>query len=392
MGRFDRFSRTRGQRPVTSTLSLFDSPIGTTTNNLVCAAGLVSGTAAGILILLTFLPGAPKLPVGTFAPCFALAFPLVLWAVIVMNTLVGWERMRKGLPRRLSRRIAFASSPFADLPEGFLRVRDKVAMGLGLAIGFFAASSAPMNSAAPPNRGFLGVSFAFTTIATVIALAEHRRRSSLHLQGVLGWPQPPVSAPRLARSRSLIVWLLVTGAGLAAVGGTVSVLRSNDYQYREARLVSDGTTTVTLPGGDDVIFVGNLLESAMPPFDPAQVIVVAIGTRTRVPTRWDPSSDHNSPDGIASLGLISFTAPRNGRYRITVTGPRGLTLFVARNPGAEARLLAGWIALLIVGLGILVFGIVCFMIRVSWRYRVVRLPGGGKPRTVEEWMSQGDAR
>jgi len=120
--------------------------------------------------------------------------------------------------------------------------------------------------------------------------------------------------------------------------------------------------------------------------------VVAIGTRTRVPTRWDPSSDHNSPDGIASLGLISFTAPRNGRYRITVTGPRGLTLFVARNPGAEARLLAGWIALLIVGLGILVFGIVCFMIRVSWRYRVVRLPGGGKPRTVEEWMSQGDAR
>ena len=373
-------------------LGVFESPIATSANTLVCVIGLIAATGAAALILVTLLPGAPVLPVATFVPFFVLIFPLFAWAAIVQNTLISRERLRKGLPRRPTFRFALWTNPFADLPEGFLRLRDKLAMALGLAVGFLSAASTSMRSPPPPNRPFLGISFTFTTIAVVIALAEHRRRRDNQLRGMVGWPQPPVPAPRLARSRALIAWLLVTGLWLAGIGGTVSAIRSNDYQYRDARLVSNGTAIVTLPGGDDVIFVGNLEEFARPPFDPSQVTVIEVGTGARVPTRWDPSSDHNSPDGIPSLGLISFTAPKSTRFRITVAGPKGLELFVTRDPGAEARLLAGWIALLACGLGVLLFGFVCLVIRVSWRYRVVRPGGGGSPRTIEEWMAQGGSR
>ena len=372
----------------TATLGLFDSPIGTTTNTIVGAVGVTSATIAAILIGITWIDGAPKLPAWVFVPFFLLMFPLFLWAVGVQNVLIGRERQRKGLPRRPSFRQGIGKSSFSDLPDGFLRARDWVAMGSGFVVAFVCFKSTNLEGSAPPSRPFLGIAFAFTTFATVVALAEHRRRKSIHLQGVLGWPQPPVPAPRLGRSRGLIAWLLVSGLAIAAIGGTVSVRRLNDYQYGESRLASDGTSTVSLPGGDNVIFVGNLPVSARPPFGPAQVVVIEVRNGLRVSTRWDPSTDHNSPDGVPSLGVISFTTPKSGRYRITISGPSGEKLFVARSPGAEARLVAGWIALLVVGIGILLLGTICVIVRVSWRYRVVRSQVRAPPQTIDEWAAQ----
>jgi hypothetical protein len=89
---------------------------------------------------------------------------------------------------------------------------------------------------------------------------------------------------------------------------------------------------------------------------------------------------------------VSFIAPRDGRYAITVDGPRGLTLFVARSPGDEARLLAPWIVILVVGLAVFAMGMVALLVRISWRYRVVRRQGVGAPRTIEEWMAQDHPR
>jgi len=387
---FAKFPRTRG-RPEVARLGVFDSPIGTSINNVACVVGLISATSSGILLLATVLPGASRLPVAAFVAPFVLMFPIALWAVVIQHTLIRWERERTGAPGPPLGRYVPGSSVFKELPKGYLRAGDKVAMGLGVALAFAAVATTPTSGVALPSRPLLGVSFAFTTGATLLALAEHRRRKGLHLQGVLAWPAPPVPAPRLARSRSMIAWLLVTGAALGAIGGTVTVVRGNAYQYDEPRLVSNGSTTVPLPGGDDVIFVGNLLEGASPPFSPSQVTIVSIRTGARVAARWDPSTDHNSPDAIPSLGVISFTAPTSGEYRITIAGPPGVPLFVSRSPGAEARLLAGWIALWVAGAAVALFGVVCLLIRVSWRYRTVSRPAG-PPRTIEQWMSESDAR
>jgi hypothetical protein len=380
-----------GQHFTVEKIGVFDSPIGTTTNNVACIIGLASATAAGVLIVITWLDGAPTLPPWTFVPCFLLAFPMFVWAFGIVNVLAGRERRREGTPRKPRFLGGYQRIQFADLPKGFLRARDWVVIGAGYVVAFACFRTTRLEQSAPPNRPFLGLAFAFTTFATVVALAEHRRRKSLHLQGVRGWPQPLIPAPRLGRSRGLIAWLLLLGLVLSAVGGTVAAHRLNDYQDGKARLDSDGSSSVTLPGGDDIIFVGYLGESAQPPFDPAQVVVLEVRTGRRIPTRWDPSSDHISPVGIPSLGLISFTTPSDGRYEITIDGPKGLQLFVARSPGAEARLVAGWVALLVVGLAAILLGLVCMLVRIGWRYRVVRVQDRGPPRSVEEWMAQGES-
>ena len=175
---------------------------------------------------------------------------------------------------------------------------------------------------------------------------------------------------------------------MAGGGGAVLVLRLTSYVNMAAELSSSGTRTVQLPGGDDVIFVGLLGEGVPAPFGPTQVTVVDLRTGAPVPTRWDPSSDHLSPHDVPSLGLISFVAPAQGRYRISVDGPKGLDLVVVRNEGAEVRLLAGWIAMLAVGVVAAVLGAVGAVRRRYWHRRVVARPDAAPPSTIEEWMAR----
>jgi hypothetical protein len=366
----------------------FDSPLATTTNTVISVVGVVMSTAIVVALAVSLVPGAPALPVAAFIVPFVVMFPLFLWAIVVLNTLSTRERLRRGVTRRPGFFESFGRGPLSDLPDGFLRTSDRVAMGVAFVVGFLCIIGTRKAGNDPPPRPFLGGSLVFTTAATITALAERRRRKGIHLGGILGWPRPQIPPPKLARSRGLIAWLLVCGATLVALGGGTSIVRSNDYQYHEATLSSHGTTVVSLPGGDDVIFVGNLPESGPAPFSPAQVKVIEVKTDARVTAFWDPSSDHNSPDAVPSLGLVSFRAPRDGRYRITVDGPKGLRLFVARSPGDEARLLAPWVVVLVLGLGIFVAGLVALLIRINWRYRVVRRQGAA-PRTIEEWMAQG---
>jgi hypothetical protein len=361
-------------------LGPFDSPIATTLNTVIFAVGATAATGTAILLVVSLLPGR-VLPTWGFVPSFLLMFPLFLWAVLVINTLVTRDRARR---RFAGEPVYGRSLSFADLPQGFLRTIDKILIGVTMGVAVLCVWTATGQGNSVPIRPFLGVALVFTTASCVVTSAEHRRRKQIHLGGMLGWPLPPVAAPRLGRSRALIAWLLLSGLAFAVVGGTVAIVRFNNYG--DTRLNSHGTSTVTLPGGDDVIFVGDLSRGTTPPFDPAQVRVIEVATGRRVATRWDPSSDHNSPYDVPSIGLISFTAPAAGRYRITIDGPRGELLTVARSPGAEARLVAGWIAFGVVGIGILLFGAICLVVRISWRYRTVRAEGA-RPRTIEEWMA-----
>ncbi len=367
-------------------LAAFDSPLATSVNNAACLLGLTV-VALDLALLIADLLERGGLVGYAFLLTFAPMFPLAAWATVVQNALRSRERARLGLPLRRRSPSPFSrTSPFADLPPGFLRTRDKVALGVFFAIGIASFFGARWGGADSPTLPFLGVPLALTVAATVMSLAERRRRAALHLGGVLGWPSPPVPAPRLARSRALLVWLLVAGPALGGIGGLVTVVQLDAYGV--TRLASHGTSIVSLPRGDDVIFVGYLGESAAAPFDPAQVTVIELRTGSRVKVRWDLSADHNSPDAIPSLGLVAFDAPRDGRYRMTVDGPRGLHLFVGRSPGAEARFLVPWIALLALGMALTAVGLVGLVVRLSWRYRVVRRAPSTPPRTIEAWMAQ----
>lgn len=381
---------TSTQGPGTEKLMPFDSALATTANNVVFAVGLCSATAVVVLLAVTLLPGAPQLGAAAFVPSFLLAFPLFFWAVVVQRTLVRRERLEKGLPARPTLTESLGGGAF-DQPEGFLRGGDKVVLAVAFAVGMVCIFTTRAVGNATPARPFLGGALVFTTAATVVALAEHRRRKRIHLGGVLGWPKPPTPPPMIGRSRAFIAWLLVTGLALIAVGGGTLVERVNAYENHEARLPSHGSTTVRLPGGDDVIFVGHLLESGPLPFGPAQVTVTEVRTGAPVHAFLDPSNDHNSPNEIPSLGLISFDAPAAGAYRITIDGPKGLTLFVARSPGNEARLVAAWVVMLVIGVGIAITGLVALLIRINWRYRVVRSQTKS-PGTIEEWMAQNERR
>lgn len=191
----------------------------------------------------------------------------------------------------------------------------------------------------------------------------------------------------MARSPVLLGWLFVLGLSLAVSGATVTAVRLHAYLDDAAQLSSSGTRIVQLPGGDDVIFVGERDQSDAQPFGPAQVSVIDERTGASVPTRWDPSTDELSPRGEASRGLVSFVAPTAGPYRISIDGPRGLAVVVVRNEGSEARLVASWVATLVVGLAVVVAALVGAISRWRWRARARRV-AATPTKSVEEWMAR----
>jgi hypothetical protein len=342
--------------------------------------GALLAAAEAALVAVTWLPGERNLlPEAVAWPFVLLVVPLVVGAASCVMGRSVRERARTGVPAP-----RFGRPAWTTLPPEFISMREWIGIVLGFAALFGLTSLGSPNAA----RHLLTFAFGFTMIATMLSAAERRGRRSRHLRGVLGWPQPPVPPRGLARSRLLISWLLAVGLGLTASGAAALVLRLNAYTDGAAQLSSSGVRTVQLPGGDDVIFVGLLGERAPRPFGPLQVNVVDLRTGMPVPTRFDPSSDHLSPRDVPSLGLISFVAPAAGSYRISIDGPKGLFVVVVRNEGAEARLLAGWIAMLAVGVVLMVMGVVGLLRWLYWRYRVVAGPGSQPPSTIEEWMAR----
>jgi hypothetical protein len=181
--------------------------------------------------------------------------------------------------------------------------------------------------------------------------------------------------------------VLIVGVTLSASGASVVAVRYHDYLDTAAELASSGTRTVQLPGGDDVIFVGERGQADRRPFAPGQVVVVEVRDGADVPVRWDQSSDDLSPRGMPSHGLLSFIAPSAGSYRITIDGPKGLFVTVVRNEGAEARLLAGWIALLAVGLVLVALAVGGLLQGRRRRTRTSR-SGEERPHTIKEWIAR----
>lgn len=166
----------------------------------------------------------------------------------------------------------------------------------------------------------------------------------------------------LYRSRATVATLLASGLVVLAVGagfGFAKLVADESL----VRVDSSGTSVVTLPSGQDLLYVGLLGEHAPRPFGPGQVHIVQLSTGRVIRSRFDPSLDRNSPDGVASLGLISFVIPQPGSFRVTIDGPRRLSVWAGTSPGTTVRQLAPWMVVTGLGLSSLVLGVVGVMVR-----------------------------
>lgn len=175
---------------------------------------------------------------------------------------------------------------------------------------------------------------------------------------------------RLPASRPLIAMVVSCGLALTAVGVGFGFAKLN-ADNNLTPVQSDGTVTVTLPSGQDLLYVGLLGEHSPPPFGPSQVQIVQVSSGRTITTKYDPTHDHNSPDGIGSLGLISFVIPTAGRYRVTINGPRGLRIWAGTSPGTTVRQLVPWLVTSGLGLAVLGLGIASAVTRSRGRRTIV---------------------
>jgi hypothetical protein len=167
---------------------------------------------------------------------------------------------------------------------------------------------------------------------------------------------------------------LALGCGIiltvvASVFGTARLIADNQL----VPVDSDASVTVLLPSGQDLLYVALLGEDAPRPFGPSQVQIVDLATGTSIPTTYDRSLDHNSPDGVASLGLISFNIPSTAEYRVRIHGPRGLRIWAGTSPGTTVRHLIPWGATAGLGLLLLCLGVVGVVTRSRRRRAAIAL-------------------
>ena len=86
----------------------------------------------------------------------------------------------------------------------------------------------------------------------------------------------------------------------------------------------------------------------------------------------DPSSDRLS-EAQPFRGELSFVVPRREEAVITLSAYPGQPVFVVPSPGEEAQALAGWIALAVLSLVVLIAAMTGTVLLLPWRL------GLGKP-------------
>lgn len=333
------------ERDNKGTDGFFESAAATSLNDLAAALGVASVYAV--------LGGLSLGPTSTIELVFlALAAPICAWSLYVIQ-----ELRHRGL-----KVASLWRNRFNPRDSAFTRLRTVLAVYRDLFLLLTGVSSALGSLAIRGGTPVVGIADFVTAGATVLALGEARRRRREGSFGLWGEPLQPTLPMWLYRSRATVATLLASGLVVLAVGagfGFAKLVADESL----VRVDSSGTSVVTLPSGQDLLYVGLLGEHAPRPFGPGQVHIVQLSTGRVIRSRFDPSLDRNSPDGVASLGLISFVIPQPGSFRVTIDGPRRLSVWAGTSPGTTVRQLAPWMVVTGLGLSSLVLGVVGVMVR-----------------------------
>lgn len=336
------------ERPDGPASGFFESPAATSLNDLVAALASVSVFA---VLGVVAAGGSSEVATVAYWPALVLTPPFCVWALYVLKTLRSRGSVRESLwPRPVSPRRRPSALDRVWRVLGVYRDVTILSSGIAAVLGLSEGLSG--------HRTVVWVADFLTACAAEIAITEGRRRRRAGTLGLLG-ELPRARAPAwLSGSRPLLTSIAACGLVLAGAGVGFGFQRLvNELDLKPLR--SDGSVTVTLPGGQDLIYVGSLGERAPRPFGPSDVRIVDVATGKTVPSRFDPSVDENSPDDIGSLGLISFVIPVSGRYRVTIHGPSGLRVWAGTSPGTNVRDLVPWFVTTGVGVALIalfVFG------------------------------------
>jgi hypothetical protein len=362
-----------------------DTPVTTLVNSAVCFLGAASAVAGGVSWLLTFTPWTQFMSASYFVPFFVLAFPLFFWSVfVVMSRQSGQpERRTRGDWQALvSRRarvtltvigVAVGATFLASMaslpgqPEYDSASHRYVYDEHGVLVP--TTRTAWLHAVAAQNRLFLGGAVLFTSVAVAITWAERKRRDRVSLTRLRHQLRPgtPVGSrpSRVPPGPLLAVAVAASLAGLIACAVLI-IGRIDAYNGDATYLQAGQPVRAVLPPDDYVVFVGCTQDMACPRLVPGDLSArVADGGILAVSS--DPSSDHLSENAQPFVGELSFSVRQREAVSLELDTRAGQPVFIVRSEGAEARALAGWIALAVLSLGVLVGAVIGLGVLLTWK-------------------------
>ena len=354
-------------------------------NSAVCFIAALAAAVTVVSWLLTFTPWARIMPDAFFVPLFFLTFPLFGWSVFILSVV----RRKPGSRRQ-------AADPLKEIP----RARVPLALVGAVALASFvtampsltgqpeydkakhryfysdhgtlipATRTGYLHAVAAQNRLFLGVALVFLTAAVAITWDERNRRR--------GFPGPPAGWWHPVRPRPRVpvpgpVLVLSAAAGLAGLIACAILIigRVDAYNTSGPYLRAGHPVRVLLAPDDYVVFVGCTENIDCPRLAPGALSVTG-ASGAALDVFADPSNDRLS-EAQPFRGELSFVVPRREEAVIALSSYPGQPVFVVPSPGEEARALAGWIALAVLSLVVLIAAMTGTVLLLTWRL------GLGKP-------------
>jgi hypothetical protein len=191
------------------------------------------------------------------------------------------------------------------------------------------------------------------------------------------WPSPLVS-----------VSFLVVGIVALVTTGILVVHRLTPYLDDPPAMSVPGATTLKLSPGTYVLFehpehqgratdlcpVGGKCAT----FEPRDVTVTSAAV-SHVTVVADTSSDRLTEHGATYPGVVEFTIPTAGRYRIDVASARSSNVVIDLSPGQEVHAYAGWIVVAGSSLLVVLASVVSVAGAFAYRRRLVASSSSGSP-------------
>lgn len=331
-------------------------------NTAVCWVAGIAVVAGWLSWSETFTSWSSWMTSGYSLPFFFLMFPLLAWALFVLkggkfrNAMpMDWIVVVRAIPNWMRPMVV---APIAAVIATLATARGAIFTQpdydpVTHKYVFYDHSretpttrAAYLHAVAAQNRFFLAIALVVTSAAFAIAVSERRKR----LDSGLATGFPRLRWTPYTGTLAIVALLALVPA---AVAGTVLVQRLNAYTGNAIYLRTGHDIRARLTAGHYLVFAGCDENMNCGPLTPSDVFVrAADGASLGVSP--DPSSDHLSVGGQSFTGQLSFSVSSAGTVALRLSRPVAQPVFVVRSEGQEARDLAGWIAMGVISLLVIV--------------------------------------